>query len=289
MRTREKPTGMDADGQSQAPKAKVLRRDQVLAVEETAKALKSADRCQVIMPCGTGKTIVALRLSETVCPNGLTVVAVPTITLLAQTLAAWREDASPERRFAHLAVCSDPTVGRRSSGGDQIRDAMETLKCGAGIGNVTTEPVDIEKWLSKTDSAPRVVFVTHASVGRVADALRDNKEKADLPVRRLPPRDALRPFGQGARYRGRGLLPPGRGHEDDARASRDPRRDCVRTLATALTVHLGPGPEHAHRRRHRRRHSARSKRARLCRSEGAVLVECSGSALGQRGPAPSPW
>ncbi|MHB1885129.1 MAG: helicase associated domain-containing protein, partial [Acidimicrobiales bacterium] len=182
MTPNEKPSQIATDEQGQAPKAKVLRRDQEGAVEETVKALESADRCQVIMPCGAGKTIVALRISEKVCPSGLTVVAVPTITLLAQTLAAWREDASSERRFAHLAVCSDPTVERRSSGGDQMSDAMEVLKSGAGIGNVTTEPDDIEKWLSIAASARRVIFVTHASVERVADALRVRKEKADLLI-----------------------------------------------------------------------------------------------------------
>jgi len=59
---------MTAGGQR--TKGKVLRHDQDKAVKSAASALKSADRCQVIMPCGAGKTIVALRLSARVCSSG---------------------------------------------------------------------------------------------------------------------------------------------------------------------------------------------------------------------------
>lgn len=67
---------------------------QVRAVEDTCRTLKSHDRCQLISACATGKTYTCQTVAERVAPDGLTVILVPTIALLGQTVASWKAMAT---------------------------------------------------------------------------------------------------------------------------------------------------------------------------------------------------
>ncbi len=74
-----------------------------------------ADRGQMIMACGTGKTFTSLRLAEQVVGAGGSVLfLVPSINLLSQTVVEWANDA--EVPLATFAVCSDRHAGKRSEG-----------------------------------------------------------------------------------------------------------------------------------------------------------------------------
>jgi len=68
-------------------------------------------RGKLLMACGTGKTLVGLRVAEELAgPGGRVLVLVPSLALLSQTLRAWLDDARlPVRAFA---VCSDNQTGR---------------------------------------------------------------------------------------------------------------------------------------------------------------------------------
>ena len=69
-------------------------------------------RGKLIMACGTGKTLTALRLLEQELPQGgLALFLVPSIALLNQTLVAWSDDAA--RPLHAICVCSDNTANRR--------------------------------------------------------------------------------------------------------------------------------------------------------------------------------
>ena len=106
------------------------------------------------MACGTGKTLTGLWVSERLgCRR--TLVLVPSLTLLAQTLREWSASASGE--FAFRAVCSDPTV----ASDDDLIEHISDL----GIP-VTTEPAAIAAFLRRADSR-MVVFATYQSSSRL--------------------------------------------------------------------------------------------------------------------------
>lgn len=66
----------------------------------------ASDRGQSTMACGTGKTLVGLLVAE--ARTTRTLVLVPSLSLLAQTLREWT--AKRQARLRYLAVCSDETV-----------------------------------------------------------------------------------------------------------------------------------------------------------------------------------
>ena len=89
-------------------------RDYQLEALAAAKAHYAAGhtRGKLIMACGTGKTLTALRLLEQELPQGgLALFLVPSIALLNQTLVAWSDDAA--RPLHAVCVCSDNTANRR--------------------------------------------------------------------------------------------------------------------------------------------------------------------------------
>ncbi len=83
---------------------KNLREHQRDAVNATIKGFKDYDRGQLIHASGTGKTLTAIKIHERLkCDH--TLVFVPSVNLLKQTLRDWTRHA--ERSFIALAVCSD--------------------------------------------------------------------------------------------------------------------------------------------------------------------------------------
>lgn len=149
---------------------RVLYPHQLEAVAAATRGLAECGRGQVIMACGTGKTLVALRVAEQLAPaGGLIVFLAPTLSLIAQTLAGWCQDANIP--FTALAVCSDDTT----------TDAPIHLEDLSGGVDVTTDPAAIRAWLS-TDATYRVVVGTYVSAARLGEALTAAGMSADLLV-----------------------------------------------------------------------------------------------------------
>lgn len=139
-----------------------LRGYQAQAVEDIARHLAREGRGQLRAACGTGKTLVALRVAEKVVPrSGLTVLLAPTIGLVAQTLDAWKRDAVIP--FAESAVCSDDTVTD-----------------GEGAERVSTDPEVIAQWMRR--KGRKVIVGTYASAPQLAKALCDSGTEAALLV-----------------------------------------------------------------------------------------------------------
>jgi len=138
------------------------RQHQLEAVEEIVAGFRGADRGQAVMACGTGKTFVGQLVAEALASER-TLVLVPSLSLLAQTLREWTANA--ERAFALLAVCSDETV----IGEDAVVSTTSEL----GFP-VTTDPARIAAFLSdQQETRRRVVFATYQSSQRIAEAVRD--------------------------------------------------------------------------------------------------------------------
>ncbi len=128
------------------------------AIKKVIKGFASADRGQLIMACGTGKTLTALFIREKLAVER-TLVLVPSLSLLKQTLNVWRANCTAE--FASLPVCSDDTVAR---------DDDVALEHTSDLGvPVTTDPSEIAAFLRRR-SGPQVVFATYQSSPQIAKA-----------------------------------------------------------------------------------------------------------------------
>ena len=123
--------------------------------------LQSADRGQLIMACGTGKTYVTLWIKEALDAQR-TLVLVPSLGLLSQLLREWAFAAAIP--FQVLCVCSDKTVGNRGSD--------ETIHSVADLAfPVTSDAEEVKRFLSGPGN--RVVVSTYQSSLVVAAAQAD--------------------------------------------------------------------------------------------------------------------
>lgn len=146
------------------PKPKHPRRPyQIDAIEAVKAGFASADRGQLIMACGTGKTYTTLWIKEELNAQS-TLVLLPSLGLLSQTLHEWT--AARNSDFAVLCVCSDDSVGKRGSD-EAVHDIADLAF------PVTSDPVEIAKFLSTAE--PKVVFSTYQSSNLIADAHADQK------------------------------------------------------------------------------------------------------------------
>ncbi len=157
---------------SQAPATpRPLLDHQVPAVADAVAGLAGTARGQVIMACGTGKTVVAQRISEALAGSDTDTVLVlfPNLGLLAQNARAWA--TYREAEFTALAVCSEQQVGR---GKAQDSDEIQLDTTEFGIPN-TTDPDVLADWLRNTPGR-RVVFATYQSSDKLTAMHRAHPE-----------------------------------------------------------------------------------------------------------------
>ena len=135
------------------------------------QGLQTADRGQLIMACGTGKTYVTLWIKEQLDAQR-TLVLVPSLGLLSQLLREWTFAAATP--FEVLCVCSDQTVGTR--GNDEAIHSVADLAF-----PVTSDADEVKRFLGGAGN--RVVFSTYQSSSVIAAAQADPAVPAfDLAV-----------------------------------------------------------------------------------------------------------
>jgi superfamily II DNA or RNA helicase len=153
-----------------SPKRKRPRPHQARAIRAVVKGFDAQDRGQLIMACGTGKTLTSLFVAERLGAKR-TLVLVPSLSLLAQTLREWTANASGD--FDCLAVCSDETVIEP--------DAAVSSTSDLGFP-VTTDADDIARFLRRR-AGRHVIFSTYQSSLRIAEAYRSGRvPQLDLAV-----------------------------------------------------------------------------------------------------------
>ena len=153
---------------------------QAEAVTKSVTHLTSSSRGQLVMACGTGKTLTALWIKERLVAglpkkrqNNRIVVLVPSISLLAQTLQAWAMNRNTD--WKRLAVCSDATAG---SSRDDNFDDMAAVDAGF---EVTTDRAKICEFLHDTPGE-QIIFSTYQSSAEVAAAARAENVEFDLVI-----------------------------------------------------------------------------------------------------------
>ena len=99
----------DAQAPLRARDLKQLRPHQQNALDDVMNGFEVHDRGKLIMACGTGKTLTALRIAERVAgAGGRVLFAAPLVSLVGQALRDWTHDAElPIRAFA---VCSSESA-----------------------------------------------------------------------------------------------------------------------------------------------------------------------------------
>jgi superfamily II DNA or RNA helicase len=158
-------------GEKAAPlPRKKPRPHQAAAIKEVVRGFCQHERGQLIMACGTGKTLTALWIAQKL-RSRRTLILVPSLSLISQTLIAW--GANCARPFDYLVVCSDETVIQR---GD---DAAITSTNELGVP-VTTDVGTIRRFLKRRHAKPAVVFATYQSSDRIAAAQKGSAPHFDL-------------------------------------------------------------------------------------------------------------
>ena len=134
---------------------------QIRAIEDATAGLKTSDRGQMIMACGTGKTFTTLWIKEALEAD-TTLVLLPSLSLLSQTMWEWAWAGNTD--FDILNVCSDTTVGTKNK--------PEDMKVSDVSIPVTSKVEKIIEFLKQPK--PKVVFCTYQSSDLIAQAQLDD-------------------------------------------------------------------------------------------------------------------
>ena len=131
------------------------------------------DRGQLIMACGTGKTLTSLRIAELLGGKGGRVLfSAPSLSLLSQSMRNWGADSEiPLRTFA---VCSDRKVGQGDGDSTRIYDMPIPA---------TTDAKTLTDAASAVASDQlTVIFSTYQSMQVIAEAQEQGLPEFDLVV-----------------------------------------------------------------------------------------------------------
>ena len=155
-------------------------------------------RGKIILPCGTGKTRISLRIIEQLTPLGkLSIVLCPSIALVAQIRREYLQNTVKSIRL--LAVCSDQTAGYNVAK-EGVRNTAEDptvdnsfVRASEVKGPVTTDANEIAEWirLGEDSNSLNIIVGTYQSSYRIAEALR----LADAEVKVLVADEAHRTAG----------------------------------------------------------------------------------------------
>ena len=146
-------------------------------------------RGRIILPCGTGKTQISLRIVEELTPLGhLSIVLCPSIALVAQIRREYLQHA--EKDIRALAVCSDVTAGydpKKESSRNTAEDPTldnSYVSASEVKGMVSTNSTEIAQWIRDGLNSEQisVVFGTYQSGSRVADALKETGVAAKVLI-----------------------------------------------------------------------------------------------------------
>lgn len=131
------------------------------AIGKCLEGFAHADRGKLVMACGTGKTLTALRLAERFCPRGRVLFLAPSISLVAQTLRVWANQAACPLRCA--VVCSDAKASRTE---DAWESSLKDVPFPA-----STDPSEIIRQVGSDNAEGlAVVFSTYQSIQAIIDA-----------------------------------------------------------------------------------------------------------------------
>jgi superfamily II DNA or RNA helicase len=138
------------------------------AIRNVVEGLQTHDRGQLLMACGTGKTLTSLWIKEELNAKR-TLVLLPSLSLLSQTLREW--SATSREEFNWICVCSDKSVAKQDKTDDDWIEHVSEV----GVP-VTSDPTEIRQFLRNNEEG--IVFSTYQSAPLVTEA----QEDANIPA-----------------------------------------------------------------------------------------------------------
>lgn len=145
-------------------------------------------RGKIVLPCGTGKSRIALRIIEKLTkPGQVSAILCPSIALVSQLRREFLLNKKSE--FLTLAICSDQAVGGR--GNHSSLDKDPTLDLGGlsrsdlfGI-KVTTNPEEIRRFIDQVQNQNEnygIIFSTYQSSCQLSEALIGDDKSRKLQI-----------------------------------------------------------------------------------------------------------
>lgn len=154
-------------------------------LQEHAKVNENGkSRGRIILPCGTGKSRLALRIIEKLTePGQISAVLCPSISLVGQIRSEFL--AHRQGDLNALAVCSDEGVAKDKELATDPTADLGHASATELKGLVTTKVDEIVKWIkdvAEKGDCIGVIFGTYQSSHRIADALTSNKQQIQVLV-----------------------------------------------------------------------------------------------------------
>jgi len=179
------PPRPDSDGiQTRDSMQEEAVSESVRILLEMANGPTGRARGRIILPCGTGKSRIALRIVERLTDVGkVSVILCPSIALVAQLRREFL--AYSQKPMRAIAVCSDVTAGSGSDlSSDPTLDVGQT-SASEVKGLVTTDPDTIVKWMDEIANRKDrigIIFSTYQSSHQISDALLKAQSIRELSV-----------------------------------------------------------------------------------------------------------
>jgi superfamily II DNA or RNA helicase len=174
-----------AKGQAPKPQTKKTpKKHQEAAIDKVTKHLEANSRCQLILPCGAGKTLTALWIKEKI-NSKKTLVLVPSLALLRQIKNDWNTQRNIN--YDYVCVCSEKDIDKEKE------DAIEIKPYEVG-GPVTTDSKELLAYLKQNENT--VIFSTYQSIDVVVKSIKQLQAwRFDLVISD----EAHRTFGSAAK------------------------------------------------------------------------------------------
>jgi predicted helicase len=141
------------------------------AIAAAVSYYENNKRGQLILPCGAGKTLASIWISEKLGAKKI-LIMLPSLSLLSQTLKEWAINSSLP--FRYLCICSDTTV---DLGNDAPIEKISDMDV-----PVTTELEAIREFLQDTTSKTSIIFSTYQSSKVLSDAVRKSGATFDIGI-----------------------------------------------------------------------------------------------------------
>lgn len=138
------------------------------AISDVIKGFDTETKGQLIMACGTGKTLTSLWIDERLDTN-LTICLFPSLLLLKKTMLEWNKHSRGE--FLSLPICSDETVSKN----DEPITQLENLGMPA-----TTNINQIINFIKRKPK--KVIFSTYQASEKLSLALLKSNVVPDLMI-----------------------------------------------------------------------------------------------------------
>ena len=133
-------------------------------------------RGKLIMPCGSGKSLAAYWIAEALNSKS-TIVAVPSLALIKQTLDDWTKEmvlGKIDKLPDWLCICSDKSTGK-------VNDDFVSDTYSLGIPTTTSES-EITSFLNLKSPNGKIIFTTYQSADKLAVVSKKINFKFDLAI-----------------------------------------------------------------------------------------------------------